>query len=347
MRTTTLHFSLLALVSAWAPLQSFSAEPTELPAPTVLDKIVVSGEQPGPGLWKVTKGTNVLWVLGEQSPMPQKMTWRAKGIEKIVSESQEIIGEPGVGITAKNVGLFSMISMIPSVLSVKTNPDGRKLKDMVPADVYARWISLRDKYIDDTNTNNEEPEVENWRPIFAAFKLYDEALKKNKYTQASLVWPVIRAAAKKHNVKIRSAQYEVDMKDPRRVLNEFRASNLADQDCFAKTLERIETDLENMRVRSNAWAVGDIQAVLAAPATDQRAACDSAFRSAQFMNAGEFKDLNKEAEKKWMDTALGALEKNAVTLAVVPMRFFHASGGYLEKIKARGYAVTAPAGALE
>jgi hypothetical protein len=38
--------------------------------------VVVSGAQPGPGLWKVAKGDHVMWVLGTQSPLPKHMQWR-------------------------------------------------------------------------------------------------------------------------------------------------------------------------------------------------------------------------------------------------------------------------------
>ena len=35
--------------------------------------VVVSGEQPGPGLWRVEKDGHVMWVLGTQSPLPEHM----------------------------------------------------------------------------------------------------------------------------------------------------------------------------------------------------------------------------------------------------------------------------------
>ena len=38
-----------------------------------LDTMVVSGVQPGPGLWKVRKGEHTLWILGTVSPLPRRM----------------------------------------------------------------------------------------------------------------------------------------------------------------------------------------------------------------------------------------------------------------------------------
>ena len=37
-----------------------------------LEPIVVSGVQPGPGLWKVSRGGHVLWVLCVLSPVPRR-----------------------------------------------------------------------------------------------------------------------------------------------------------------------------------------------------------------------------------------------------------------------------------
>ena len=42
-----------------------------------LEEVLVTGQQPGPGLWKVTRpsdGTDhVLWVLGSYGPLPKKL----------------------------------------------------------------------------------------------------------------------------------------------------------------------------------------------------------------------------------------------------------------------------------
>jgi hypothetical protein len=38
---------------------------------TTLETVLVTGEQPGPGLWKVSHGDHVLWILGAQYPLPK------------------------------------------------------------------------------------------------------------------------------------------------------------------------------------------------------------------------------------------------------------------------------------
>ncbi|MGV7186159.1 TraB/GumN family protein, partial [Xanthomonas axonopodis pv. bauhiniae] len=67
--------SLLATASEAAPPKV--AVPAPAPAVVDLEAMVVRGVQPGPGLWKVSKGDHVLWILGTLSPLPKDLEWQA------------------------------------------------------------------------------------------------------------------------------------------------------------------------------------------------------------------------------------------------------------------------------
>ena len=308
----------------------------------VLDRMLVSGEQPGPGMWKVIKGDHTLWIIGTQTPVPQKMTWRAKGLEAVIAQSQEILSEPSAGVSMKQIGYFTALTMLPSALQIRKNPDDATLKDLVPAELHARWLVVRDKYIDSYTINDEEKNIENWRPMFAAVELYRKAISKSGLTSASPVWPVIREAASKYKVKITQVRYEPAISEPRAALKELRSTRLADVDCFAKTVERIETDLAAMRVRANAWATGDINAIRNLPQTDQRAACEAAIRNASFMKTLGTQDLLKQIEITWLNAAEATLKNNSVALAVLPMAQIISPDGYVAKLRAKGYMVEEP-----
>jgi hypothetical protein len=47
-------------------------------------------------------------------------------------------------------------------------------------------------------------------------------------------------------------------------------------------------------------------------------------------------------QSAWMAKADAALSTNATTFAVLPMRDMLAPGGYLDRLKAKGYTVIAP-----
>ena len=48
-----------------------------------LEVVLVVGEQPGPGLWKVSSGEHVMWILGEISPCPRKVRWKSKNFSNL------------------------------------------------------------------------------------------------------------------------------------------------------------------------------------------------------------------------------------------------------------------------
>src|SRR5689334_22389285 len=86
--------ALLAINVAGAQSSGQGAMEAEIAAP--IGEVLVTGEQPGPGLWKVIKGDHILWILGTQAPLPKKMTWRSAEVEKIVANSQELLTNPSV-----------------------------------------------------------------------------------------------------------------------------------------------------------------------------------------------------------------------------------------------------------
>ena len=305
-----------------------------------IETLLVVGTQPGPGMWKVSLNDNVLWIVGSQTPALQKMKWRAKGVEATVAKAQEVLGEPSLSVSMKQIGYFRALTLLPSAMEVQKNPDNGVLRDIIPPAQYARWLVLREKYIEGYNT--EDNDIERWRPVFAALTLYRRAIEKIGMTNRSVVWPVVQAAAKKHKVKITEVRFAPAIDNARAAVKELNKTRLEDLDCFVKTLDRIETDIAAMRSRANAWAVGDIDAIRALPAIDQRTACINALQNANAAKLLGVGNLEAKVAETWLTAAETALKKNKVTLAVLPMNQLLAPTGYLAQLKARGYVVEMP-----
>ena len=135
---------------------------------------------------------------------------------------------------------------------------------------------------------------------------------------------------------------EPTISNPRAAINELKTSRLTDTDCFAKTIDRIETDLALMRTRANAWATGDINAIRALPTSDQRAACEAAINSASFMKMLGIQNIQAQQQNAWLKAAELALANNSVTLAILPIEQMLKVDGYLAILRARGYSVQEP-----
>jgi hypothetical protein len=337
------HVHALLLICATLSLTAIAqTPPPAAPAAAPVEEILIVGEQPGPGMWKVTKGNNTLWVIGIHTPLPQKMKWRAKGIREVVAGAQEVLAQPGTVVTTKQIGIFRAITLIPSALEARKSPDGAKLKELVPDETYQRWLALRDKYIDENNTDDESQDIERWRPMFAALELYSKAITKSGMTQTSPVWAEVSRIAKLNKVKITEVTVEPQINDPRGAIRELNKTRLNDIDCFTKTIDRIESELIVMRKRANAWASGDVEVLRSTPWRDQREACSNAIREATFVQKLGVKDIAAQIENTWLAQAEKSIAANATTVAVLSMDQALSKTNYLAKLKAKGYVVVEP-----
>ena len=336
MRPSLLACLALSLASL-APAALAQTPPAAPAAETIrdIDTVVVSGVQPGPGMWKVSRGEHVLWILGTLSPMPKNMSWLSRDVEATIAQSQEVLEPPSASI-GTDLGMFRSMLLIPSALKARRNPDDKTLREVVPAELYARWLPLKARYI------GSDRGVEKWRPVFAAQELYEAAMRRSDLSLKGIIWPVVERSAKEHKVKITSSKVELKIKDPKAVLKDFANTTLSDTDCFAKTLSRIEGDIEAMRARANAWAIGDIEALRALPQGDQYEVCLRAVTASGAAQRLGFGDLRERVVQSWLSSADKALLNNRTSFASLPIAELLKPDGYLARLQARGYTVEAP-----
>lgn len=329
---------LSAAMAAAMLLPTVAGAQSPAPPPTearVLDTAVVRGVLPGPGMWKVSNGANTLYVLGVQSPLPAGMEWQPGKTLSVIRRADAAIAPPAFSIGTK-VGFFAKLALVPSLFKVRANPDGKLLKDVVPAPLYARWLALKPRYL------GRDGSVEKWRPIFAALTLYEAGIKKSGLTNRSLVEPVVAKALKQRGITPMSSTVSALIADPKGALRDFRASQVADLACFDKTLERLESDLGHMRQRANAWATGDVAAIRSLPTNDQMGACMRALTESSLGRKFGLDDMNAQARRKWLDNADTALRTHRVTFASLPMTYVIGPDNFIAALAAKGYQVEAP-----
>ena len=335
-------FCLLALsigMSADLPAQNAPASPIAAPASpssvTNLEAVAVSGVQPGPGLWKVSKGGHTMLLLGVISPLPQLMQWRSADVETAISTSQQVLQLPDVKLKV-DVGFFGKLFLLPSAYSARKNDHGGTLQQVLPAPMYARWEALKSMYIGKDNG------IERWKPIFASQELYKKALKANRLSKSGGVQSSIDALAKKYNVPETSTDYPLTIEHPHDAIKAFKASGLDDVACFGRTLDAVEQDMPAMTLRANAWATGDLDALRKLPDSDRRSTCVSAVTDADFAHKLGLSDVPAKLEANWLTIARAALAHNTQTFAMLPIRELISADGYLSKLQAEGYRIEAP-----
>ncbi|HSE11389.1 MAG TPA: TraB/GumN family protein [Rudaea sp.] len=318
------------LVNASAGAQEPATPPRET---TTLETVLVTGEQPGPGLWKVSKGDHVLWILGAQYPLPKKMVWHAREVEQTIAQSQAVLADASARL---DIGFFRALTLVPAVLGARKNADGATLKDILPADLYARWLTLKAKYI------GHDRGVERLRPMLAANELYDKALDRSGLARNREIWNTVEKTARRAHVRIIEPEVRIAVDDPKQALQDFRSTaGKLDVDCLEATIRRLETDLDAMRLRANAWAVGDIDALRRLPYPDQRETCKAALESNVELRQRMGAALT-EIDAAWISAAEKALDQNTTTFAVLPMNELLQPDRRLAMLAARGYTVEPP-----
>src|SRR5690348_16443177 len=88
-----------------------------------MQTVLVTGEQPGPGLWKVSRDGHVMWVFGTIGGMPDTIAWSTRELEARIAESKEVL-YPGWAHVSLEVGAFQALTLVPLAFKAAKNPDG-------------------------------------------------------------------------------------------------------------------------------------------------------------------------------------------------------------------------------
>jgi hypothetical protein len=343
-----------------------------LPALTIgaqepeMETVLVTGEQPGPGLWKVSRNGHVLWVLGSIGAVPDTIAWRTREVEARIAESQEVLF-PGWPRVTVDIGVFEALTLAPAAFKAAKNPGGERLGDLLDAESHAAWLQLRSKYLGD------DDDIERYRPFVAEEKLGNAIGKRMmKGLRMKPVHEVILKAAKKHKVRVRTLPdvvHKIEIERPRSILKAARGQDLAEAACVGRNFQRLARadamgKLEFDVATTNAWATGDIDALRPKPAEAgsdpgrlredcMMAALDAALASSDAEQPAEMRrglgivkqqvelhaQASQQAEKNWLDAAEAALARHSSTFAVLPMNLVLEESGWLAKLGQRGYEV--------
>ncbi len=300
-----------------------------------VEEVLVVGEQPGPALIKISKGEHVLWVMGTLSPLPKNIQWRSAPVTSVLAQSQEFIMAPNVKMV---LGFWDKVAVAPSLIGVKNNPDGKKLQEVLPEPLYQRWLVLKEKYI------GKDKDIEKHRPIFAAAELFKKAIAKSGMVPDESVRWTLENVVRDNKIPTTKPTITMEFESPRAVVKKFKQSTLDDTECFARTLDRLETDLDAMRARANAWATGDMPALKQLPYPNQAAACGEAVLNSELVREQGWQDMPARMDAAWLAAAENALANNPSSFALLPMPHLTEPDGYVAKLRAKGYEVS---GAVE
>jgi len=310
-----------------------------------MEEIVVTGEYPGPGMWKITRpgdDSHVMWIVGEPPPLPKRMKWKSRDVEAVAQRSQEILRDATMGMEPdEKIGLFRKLSLLPSALKARKNPDDGTLRELVPPDLYARWLVQKKRFL------GHDSGVEELRPIVAADKLRRAAFDDLGLRESGMVWEVVGKLANKFDIPVTTPTIKItfhtrEIKDK---LKEFSHESLPDTECFARTLDLTEavSDTATEARRAQAWATADLETLESLPPLPNPfVPCAMALLSSTAAKELIPTDIREQIYASWTEAAARSLANNQTTLAIVPLAKLTRQGGYLARLRDRGYVVEPP-----
>jgi hypothetical protein len=324
--TPAIALSLLSMLArADEPVSSATASALEDPAAGAMEVIVVSGMQPGPGLWKVSKGNHVMWILGEISPYPRKTQWNSSEFARLLRHSQELIIDfSGYWpLDRDERRQYDRAEKLPA---------GSTLKDVISPELHARMEATAKTF--------GASGLEQVHAFAATNRLVTSAMKKLGLRGFSARFAADELG-KRRQMKITyyaapEPPFEVRLQTWQQPANSV---------CLERVIDALQDGGNGVKRLANAWSVGDVEALrqLVPPYSFSR----DGFRSgacAHAMRGGEKLALEYDAIRKegWLAEADRALANNRSTMAVVLMSEIFAPDGYLAGLRARGYKIEEP-----
>ncbi|ESQ77081.1 TraB/GumN family protein [Asticcacaulis sp. YBE204] len=298
---------LFALPPAAQAQEDWSSTETE---------VVVRGKPGvGPALWRVTDGDSQVIIIGVLPVFPKKQKWATKRVENALRGANRLI-TPADSSTGPG-DLWSLMSQ-------KGLPNRSTLKDGLPANLYNRYektakragIPIRDFARD--------------KPVWAGARLRREVLQKYGLSENEPV-STIKGLARSAGVPVKAAgRYDAGPL--------FKAVNAMSEEageaCLSHTLDDIDFDIDRAPVAAKAWAIGDIATVRAHYQGSALMKCLSGSPAATAT-------LNRSVTDS-VTAVSDALTRPGKTVAVFPLALLLRKSGVLERLRAKGYRVSAP-----
>lgn len=326
----------LSFTSIFAYGQEISDPTKELDEEIILIETV--GNRPGPPLWQVSNGTNVVWIFGIPSPYHKDdLKWDRSSVRDIMAEADVFIPAPEMKMP------FNPIKKAQLALAVTMYyipPNRERLEDLISEDLYERFEEQKNIYWPKgilkflpTNSNL----ILNFRPRVVGHMLFSKAigksgLKSNLLTGSrSKISKAIARIARSKGVETISLHQTWDAQD----FKEFGESEEWDIACLETVLDSLEQDIDGMISRSQAWANGDVSAYREYNYPHPEQAC-------QHITSQRITGLLNEQlnlREQWLDTIDEALIQYESTFSTMTIEDLVKPEGLLEQLIERGYSV--------
>ena len=274
-------------------------------------------------MWHVHRGDANVWLLGSLSPLPRDITWRSKQVESVLESTSQVLIQKPIEISVPRI-LWMLIADRKYLMV----GGGKKLKDVLPPDLHARFAAQRSKVTDDAE------KWERYRPIIAAAFLQQAVFHQANLSMRLDLGAALRILAKKHGVRVEEVKVAgvSDMLDALKTM-----PPPTERTCVEASLTTLESGLPRLVERAQAWTSGNVERIANMPELKAVDACRNA------LDAGQGAvDVIGRIRQTWLENIEKYLRSAGTTIAVVNLDLMLERGGLLDQLRAKGYEIDAP-----
>lgn len=286
----------------------------------LVEELIVNARLPGPAWWKVSDDDTTVYVMGVPDFMPDKLDFDTSVLRRRLDGANIlIIGQQ------PEVRILSLLGLIPG--KGKQFKMDTPMRDTLPPDLRARLekqLKARGKPINDHD---------DLKPALSGFVIANSrggdgvSITLGKFTDR------FRDLAKSKEVAVQPRVKKLDDYD---LIGMVKSLAEAPQPlqalCLDAGLKQAENGLSTVRETAEQWAEGQVREVVSAERGYQRCLASTPWIARQF----------KDGQDDAVGAITSALKKPGKAVAVIELRSLLTEGGVLDRLRAKGFTVTAP-----
>ena len=313
-------FCAVALVGgAWAlappPVQGQGLQRQADPEAVMVDELVVRARAPGPAWWRVSNGSSTVWILGVPASLPKGTAWDDGPLRARLQLAKALI-LPGQVRLGPFQALFFFLKHRKALRS------STPLEQSLPGPLAQRFATVRQ------GLGQDAKKYASWKPAVAGVILGADFRRAARVETDEPEHHIRALAAKAHVPAQPAARY-----DGGEVLNAvIDMSDQAQIDCLGDAVAEVEAGKDRVYAAARGWSGGDVREAL----TLERG-YDRCFDALPSVSA-----LLRRGQADIAGAITQALAKPGDAIAMVELRALLARGGVLDRLRAQGYAVSAP-----
>ena len=272
----------------------------------------------GPALWKVTKGSSQVFILGAATPLPHMLQWDTVRLENALNGASALYLEPRPSLSPIEL---MKLAVDRGALQL---PRGQTLETALPPLEKARFLRLM------TTIHGKAETYDRWKPAIAGLFLVSDYRKAAGLSDGKPGTTVMHLAEDAH-VPVR---YVGDFRLDPYVATAAKLSMADNVACFDAALSDIDQESAHAQTMAAAWAKADLKTVGQTYKASLLTGCLERIPSME--------GLIERGTQQGVETIETALVSPGKAVAVIDLNFLLRPDGVLDRLRKQGATITVP-----